>query len=384
MKKTCSPSLQALTAAAMALPGFSAPALADAPPDRAELGYRYSQYQEDRMPQSQVATGSQERYDIEVHQFRWLTPLGEAYSLAATLDYETMSGASPMGVSQTGTTPALVMSGASIADKRLDLNLKASRYFAEGNASVTGGVSQEDDYDAVNLGLEGELHFNQKQTTVLGGVGFSSDSLSPTQAPGVTRPTEEDKTTLTGFAGVAQVLDRVSVIQTTVTLMLHEGYLSDPYRSYDVRPDSRTALAWNTRYRRWLDAAEAALHLDYRLYGDDWGIISHTLGVEWHQNIDAHLRLVPSLRYYSQGQADFYRGADVPGLAGEQSSDYRLSPYGALTFGLAAVATGHNWRLRLSGERYVSDADLALGGVGQENPGLINFTLVSLGMEYLY
>ncbi|MCP5163055.1 MAG: DUF3570 domain-containing protein [Hahellaceae bacterium] len=385
MKQTKSSRLQALTAAAMALPGISAQVQADAPPERNEIGYHYSQYQEDRAPESAVATGSKSRYDIGTHQFRWLGPVNEDYSLLATFDYEGMSGASPMGVTKGADgKPLLVMSGASIEDTRMDLNVKATRYFPEGNASASLGYSTEDDYNAVNLGVEGEKHFNNKSTTLSGGVGFSSDTIEPTQQSGTVRPTSEDKTSVTGFIGGAQVINAVSVIQTSLTVTMHDGYLSDPYRSNDVRPDSRLGFAWNTRYRRWMADSNAALHLDYRLYSDDWGILSHTLGMEWHQNLDDSLRITPSLRYYTQSQADFYVPFDVSGIAGEQSSDYRLSPYGAITLGLAAVASGPNWRLRVSGERYYSDGDFALGGVDVENPGLINFTLLTVGMEYLY
>ena len=94
--------LNALTTAALALPGLaitaaSTSAQADAPPTNTEVGYRYSHYQEEDVPQSKLASGSKQRYDIDVHQFRLLTPVGDNYAVDTTFDYETMSGASPFG-----------------------------------------------------------------------------------------------------------------------------------------------------------------------------------------------------------------------------------------------------------------------------------------------
>jgi hypothetical protein len=75
---------------------------------------------------------------------------------------------------------------------------------------------------------------------------------------------------------------------------------------------------------------------------------------------------------------------DIPGLEGDKSSDYRLSPFGAVTFGLSAVAHSYNWKVIVSAERYVADGDLALGTVENESPGLLQYTLVTLGFDYSF
>ena len=385
MKIEKSRTLSALTSAALAIPAVtvSSNATADAPPTMTEVGYRYSQYQEDDLAESKVASGSTQRYDINIHQFRVLTPVGDNYAVNATFDYETMSGASPMSTIQGADgEPLLVMSGASIDDTRMDLNVKTTRYYDEGNASVIGGYSTEDDYEAFNLGLEGEKHINDKLTTLMGGIGYSNDTIEPTPAPG--RVTEEEKYTATVFGGVAQVINAESVLQTSISYAYSDGYLSDPYKLVDQRPGSRSSIAWNTRYRHYLGELDAAVHAGYRLYTDDWDMVSHTIGVEWHQNIDANLRVIPSFRYYSQSQAEFYKSIDVPSLEGDKSSDYRLSPFGAVTFGLSAVAHSYNWKIIVSAERYIADGDLALGTVETEHPGLLQYTLLTVGFDYSF
>ncbi len=382
--------LNALTTAALAIPGMAMTAVAtgvhaEAPPTNTEVGYRYSHYQEEDVPQSKLASGSKQRYDIDVHQFRVLTPVGENYAVDTTFDYETMSGASPYGTVDDGEgNPLLVMSGASIEDTRMDLNVKTTRYYESGTASVIGGYSTEDDYEAYNLGLEGTVDVNDKMTTLMGGLGYSDDTIKPTQASGFNRVTNESKYTATTFLGVAQVIDARSVFQTSINYAYSDGYLSDPYKLVDQRPNSRSSVAWNNRYRYFFGDLDAAMHADYRLYVDDWDLVSHTMAFEWQQNIDPNLRVIPSVRYYSQSQADFYTPIDIAAQPGDKSSDYRLSPFGALTFGLSAVAHSYNWKVIVSAERYVSDGDLALGSVEKEHPGLLQYTLVTLGFDYSF
>ena len=78
MKKSASRSLIALSTSALALPGI---AEADAPPLTSSLSYKISNYQEDDLSREQVPFGELERYDIDVHQFQFVSPLGRDYAL---------------------------------------------------------------------------------------------------------------------------------------------------------------------------------------------------------------------------------------------------------------------------------------------------------------
>ena len=69
------------------------------------------------------------------------------------------------------------------------------------------------------------------------------------------------------------------------------------------------------------------------------------------------------------------------------SSDYRLSPFGAISFRIRAEARFKGWpfealdcRTSLSYERYMSGGDLAFGKVNVENPGLVDFNVVSVNL----
>jgi hypothetical protein len=90
------------------------------------------------------------------------------------------------------------------------------------------------------------------------------------------------------------------------------------------------------------------------------------------------------VRYYSQSQAEFYAPwFDSEPSDGLYSSDYRLSPYGALSYRIRAETRLQSWELdwilNVGYERYRSSGDLALGKVSVENPGLVSFDMLSVG-----
>lgn len=381
--------LQALASGALALPGLSGVAWADAPPERPEADARYSRYWEDDLPGHRVAGGNaSERYTIDVFQFQYATPFGARSDLGLNFVWESMSGASPISVD---TSNRVVMSGATIEEERLDFRGGGNYYFDEGRVGGSIGYSTENDYDAVSLAVDGSRNVNNGATTLLGGLAMSFDDVSPTQQGGTAPRLGGDKQSYTVFAGLAQVLTRTASLQATATYRYSTGFLSDPYKQAfvgggplaDTRPNARNQVALLVRARKHFDQVNGTLHGDFQYAFDDWGINAATVELAWHQTVFEALRLVPQFRYYSQSQADFYN-TTFPGPTAPRhfSSDFRLSPFGALTYGLKAETNFRgilktDWELALSYDRYVSDADLALGSVSVENPGLVAYHLVS-------
>jgi len=393
--------LAALGAAALALPGLAGSARADAPRERFDVNYRYSYYKENNLKPSRLAAGSRDRYEIQVHQLQTVAPLTSRMDLQVDVAYETMSGASPWYVvpnTQNPDKPLQVMTGATINEERTDASAKGNYYFDEGRAGVSAGVSYESDYLAYSGGVDGEMHFNDGLTTLSGGVSGSYDIIDPTDKDFyATRPQhKERKKTATLFGGISRVINRNVALQSSVTYKFSDGYLSDPYKQVfiggnsansDVRPDQRNQVSILTRYRHHIETLEGTLNADYRFYIDDWEINSHTLELAWHQAIWDSIKLIPSFRYYTQSQAKFYAPYfDSAPADGLQSSDYRLSPYGALSWGIAAEAgIDVTNRLRfdttLSWRQYVSSANFALSKVEVANPGLVNYHVFSLGVR---
>jgi hypothetical protein len=403
-----STTLQALWGSALALASLPQAARADAPIERLSAEYNFSRYTEDNIPSSKVFFGETSRYEIDMHQFSLRSPLTSVSDIALELVHETMSGASPWynvpDIPGPGSEPLQFMTGATIDDARTDVLASYNRYYDNARVGYSAGYSTENDYRAINVGVEGETHFNEGNTTVSGGLGISIDSIEPTDADLFsTRPDSEDKKSLTLMGGYSQILNRAVLVDTSLTYKFSDGYLSDPYKAVwyqdggiilsDERPDSHHQLAWLSRFRGHVRELEGTLQADYRLGLDDWGIISHTIELAWHQALGHRLSIRPSFRYYSQGEADFYRpyydlGENPTSL---RSSDFRLSAYGAILFGIKGQ---YRFRTRWTGkrdlvvtlawDRYFSSEDLSFDGDASESPGLVDYDTLTLGLTLVW
>jgi hypothetical protein len=385
MSAIISRNILALSSTALALPGI---ALADAPPTQSTVSYKISNYKEDDLSRAEAPFGELARYDIDVHQFQLVTPIGSKLSLQIDANYESLSGASPWFTS-TGLNgkPVVNLSGASgINDRRSELNI-GSRYYLE-NGSIAGniGYSEEDDYRAAYLGLNAERHFNKDLTTLSAGLSYSSDDIFPSDAALFNRVKKADKQSSSVFISLSQIINRVSSFQTSLSLTEQSGFLSDPYKLLDVRPDDKTQFAWSNSYRRFFVAANAALHINYRYYHDDFGISSHTSDLAWHQNLGRTWQVVPQLRYYSQSSADFFTNIDdfLKAATDYQSSDYRLSAYGAISGGFSVIADLGSWKTTFTLERYLANDKYSAYDVTQPSTALVKYNRVSLGIDFSF
>jgi len=386
MNKTTA--LQALTSAALAIPGLAAAEV--------QTEYLYAHYQEADLPASRGGGQSSERYEINSHRFRLTSPLGEA-TAALNLTLESMSGASPWYITPDANGKLTqVMSGASISEERADVEATLAYPVGDVQVAVSLGYSKEDDYEAFNGGAEFEHTPEGQAYSFSGGIGYSYDRLEPTvgrSSLDVIRKADRDS--LNVYGGVSFILGPQTVLQTSLGYALGDGYLSDPYKlAYiqsqtntvsDTRPGERTSWTASARLRHYVAPLGAALHVDYRYYDDEWDVTAHTLEVAWHQTFADTWRLTPSLRYYTQSQAYFYapyyQNARADGLA---SSDYRLSPYGALSVRLDLRKAIGAWELGGGIERYEASADYALESVKVENPGLVEYLALSLKLAYRF
>ena len=385
MKDSASRNIIALSTTALALPGI---ALADAPPTQSTISYKLSNYQEDDLSRSETPFGDLERYDIDVHQFQLVSPLGRNMSLHVDANYESLSGASPWYTSRSlDGEPIVNLSGASgISDRRTELSI-GSRYYLE-NGSFGGniGYSEEDDYRAIYFGFNTEKHYNNDLTTVSAGLSYSSDKVFPTDAALFNRVEEDDKQSSSLFVSVSQIINQVSSFQSALSFTEQSGFLSDPYKLRDFRPDDKTQIAWSNSYRRFFVSANAALHVNYRYYHDDFGISSHTSDLSWHQNLGRTFQIVPTLRYYNQSAADFFTNVDdfLNPISEYQSSDYRLSAFGAVSGGLSVIADMNSWKVTLTAERYLANDKYSAYDVSLPSTALVKYNRISLGIDFRF
>ncbi|MDH4016143.1 MAG: DUF3570 domain-containing protein [Actinomycetota bacterium] len=397
--------LEALTKSALALPGLAGlagPAQADAPTPDWEVDLSGSWYKEADLSEGQWAEelgGSTERYSIQAYQLGVLAPITNQIDASVDLVFETMSGATPWYVlpdaGDPEGRPVAAMTGATIEDTRIDGQFTVNHYFDRGRLSMSGGFSTENDYGSGNFGLSAERNYNDKNTTLSGSMSFSWDTVRPTDAVihGHEAGAEYDKKTRTVSVSLSQLLTRSSVMQLGYTYKNNVGFLSDPYkdvyftlttsRENDSRPDVRNQHTLLLRYRQFLSAPNASLHLDLQGYFDSWDVRSLGVTTAWYQSLGGPWELVPSFRYYSQSQALFYAPYfDAPNQD-YFSSDYRLSPFGALQAGIRVAAQLDNltkwavWNVSAGYDYYWSSEKFALGNVAVGNPGLVRWGLLS-------
>ncbi|AWB68717.1 hypothetical protein C2869_20985 [Saccharobesus litoralis] len=384
--------LASLAGAAMALPAINVQAASVA--DNFQIGVRHHAYQEEGIDSNKLQQGSAgERYDIDVNQFQLIAPLSDSFQLDVNYQVEKMSGASPYFTQKNADGQVVqVMSGASIEDTRKDSSAKLT-YVAD-NYSLAAVIarSTEDDYESSSYGIELSYELADKLTTLNLAADQSQDEISPTF--GVTSPSVNfaEKDSWSVYAGLTRVLNKNMQLQVGLGLIDKSGFLSDPYKIVvpgsgqaasfvDTRPTERQATTLSTRLRYFIPEVNAALHADYRYYDDDWQINSHTFELAWYQNLADSWQVVPSLRFYSQSQAYFYENFyEVARSDGLQSTDYRLSSYGAITLGLNLYKQIGNWRLTAGYQTYNSDESYALDS-GEGSVGLIDFDMLSLGFD---
>ena len=373
----------------LGLPGFSELMAADG--DTNDLQYRYTLYDENPLPLKVLADGDPDRYRIKSHQFSFKREMNERFTLTVEGIHESMSGSSPWYViPEPERGPLQVMSGATIYETRDELKLGLGIEKDDIEHSVQIGYSTEDDYDALFASYSGEYEQANKHTTLMWGVSYSDDHLSPTDADLHGRVKHAERNSTSGSIGITRVINRNALIQTGVQLTYQDGFLSDPYKQMwindsvvnDKRPDNRTAFSWSTRFRQHITSTKAALHADYRYYNDDWGVTAHTLNLVWNQPFGQHLELAPSIRYHSQRAADFYSPAITDGhIPDYWSSDYRLATFGAMRYRLSAAWRAEIWSITLNADIYNSNESLALFGPHFDTPALVDFWRFSLGWQ---
>ncbi|MFK8050083.1 MAG: DUF3570 domain-containing protein [Halioglobus sp.] len=377
------PTLLALTSSALLLPAYQS-AQADAPPDFAELGIRYGQYEEDDARASKTLGDSRERYEIDVTQFHLLSPVSDNWSLALDVQYEDMSGASPWFVGQNAEGDAqVVLSGASIADTRTDVSLTTRYYYDRGNIGVKYNRSEEDDYESDAISIDTSFNDADGLTTYSVAISASSDDLEPTQGTTPTNTLRDEKDIRSAWVGVTRIISKRGILRFGLGYTYRDGFLTDTYKLNDRRPDERKEWTASTGYRHFFVDANAALHADYRYFNDDWGITSHTIDLAWHQNVGQRAQVIPFVRYYTQDEADFFSNA-VDFNQRYYADDYRLSSFGAISSGLKLnYSFGKNWRASLSTERYSASGSVGSYG-GEESPGLVKYWRYGIGLDYLF
>jgi hypothetical protein len=359
----------ALIAAALALPGIlPSQAHAQTAPDEGVVALRYLDYR-DWQPGAR-------RMTVRNPSLYALVPIGSSLAFEGSVVYDAMSGASPLNHD--------TLSGASglgITDYRTAGDARLTKYI-DGNALAFGVAgSYERDYRSRAASFAWRRVSADRNTTFAVGVAATRDSID--SANGVAK--NQHRETYDLLLGVTQVLSRDSLVESSLTWSDGRGYYSDPYKLLDTRPDRRRIFAWLTRYNRYLPSPDATLRVAYRYLDDSFGDRSHMVEASWVQTLPRGFTLTPTLRYYTQGAADFYHDPPFPAgsVPGEPyTADTRLSAYGAITAGVRLARSfpgGVTADVALN--FYRQRAGWRAGGGG--SPGLLEFSArwIEFGLE---
>ncbi len=300
----------------------------------------------------------------------------------------------------------------------------------EASLDVGAGTSAENDYNASFGNIGARLDFNHKLTSLNFGASYTESETEALLDHDAFPYLEESsfngrvknqilrgrKTDWAGNFGVTQVLNKSALLEGSVSYTTSSGYMSNPYKAVEIvfvdptqladeegkieatmraflenRPEKRQQWTENLRYVQHIEALDAALHLDYRFYHDDWDIQAHTISGDWIQPLGNGWSITPRVRYYSQNAANFYapylvsnqsEKYDPKLLPKNYSSDARLSGYGALSGGLTVTKKfAKGLELQAGAEYYTHEGSLKLGGNGENNYADFDGYLVNAALK---
>jgi len=493
-----STALQALTLAALALPGLMATGYATAEED--EAGFQWSHYQEGKRDLINVESNL-DPIEVDSVYVYSRTSLTDRIKFAFNYTQDTWAGATPITTAPlvagsnrpievdrggkpvvVGASPLIrrqifldkdynplskdgvtqkpggidsrvvhVMSMASPETRRQgDINLG---YEWDESALNWGfGGSVEDDYFSWFTNLNGRLDFNQKLTTLDMGFSYTGADIQATfdhdAITYINRGAFQDQITRTlsketirggrsdvsWNVGVTQILNKSALVRGSLGYTHSGGYLENPYKAMTIvfadpdplmpnpnnpdglvgdvrafleqRPDNRNQWQLGTGYVQHIGLLDAALHVNYQYFQDDWDINAHTFRLDWIQPVADSWTITPKVRYYSQSAADFYSSYllskqaynklssdpdtgqftttpfDRGKLPDNFSSDHRLSAYGALSGGaVLSKRFAKGLALEAGFEYYTHQDDLRLGGDGEGSYADFDYFVVNANLK---
>lgn len=262
---------------------------------------------------------------------------------------------------------------------RTEINLGASKEYRGYLPSLSYRLSNEPDYvsHGATAGVSKDLAGGD--ATLSAAYSLVLDTVGRTGTP--TEVFSESLQSHTGEVSLTQVLDAKTLVRAVYSLTHQRGYMEKPYRSvpifdasvlqllddngvalgldnFDTHrlafkpaeevPDTRTRHAAALRALRFVDAIDGSLRLDYRLYGDSWGMFGHTVEAALVKSLPWNLRLDSWARLHYQQGADFWQRTysvdNAMALPSLRTTDKSLSPYLQGTGGIRLERVWGNWK----------------------------------------
>jgi len=363
------------------------------------LRYRYQYYDE-----------QDGRIDVESHYLDYEHRWG-ATSASLRLAVDSLSGETPSGVPSE--TDERGWDFVNIEDERRVAVATIEHEINDYTLTFEYAHSKEDDYRSNAVTAKVSREFNQKNTTLTGGVSFAFDEVLATDFTNIFE--NEDKDTLDVSVGLSQILTPNTLFDLTLGYGRSRGFLADPYRRIsqdesqiiagpfgpieiegpfeypENRPNEQHRFMAKASVRHYFEEVDGALKLSYRFYANSDSVEGHTAELKWIQQVTEEVSVTPYLRYYQQSGADYYyptltgtgiRGTGLTDGSGPNySADYRVSKLEALTYGVrVAWDVRSDLTLDLQLERY------EMNGLDSETPASFFPTanVVSVGAQWRF
>jgi hypothetical protein len=329
------------------------------------VGTRFTHYaQAGHGYQSQAGgpPGSEE-LTVEQPQLEVVARQGERITHRLWVPMDVVSAASPDALDAVSTASRTNEAGSI----ELSSTWQATRATA---ATLHGGFHLEEPYRSWDFGLALAHSFADDNAVLSASVNQYFDWLDTYDIHG-TRLDRAGRSSTNANLGITQLLSSRTVGHLDYGVTLQNGTLGNSWNVVPLAtgtlddeklPRFRQRHAFVGRLAQSLPW-RAALHLYYRFYADDWGVLAHSAEAALYQRLGPWLWLRATYRVHQQSGVSFFTTAALP-TATLRSADSDLAPFVAQTFGgTVGVELKMIPRLRqlsadFSYERYVRSNDL--------------------------
>lgn len=226
-----------------------------------------------------------------------------------------------------------------IYEQRDEVDLAVSHIIDSSTLSGSYRYSKENDYESHGGTLSLAQDFADKSTNLVLALSGIFDDVGRSGDTSFSKPLN----TFGARVALTQILDTQTLIQLSYDLFIINGFQESAYRKvrlldgtpgcapmlgpdgmianlgvlddpkafngcriYENVPDDRMRHAFALQGRRAF-GPEWSAGLGYRLYTDDWGLLSHTVEARLSFLPADHTTLALRYRFYTQGKASFYK-----------------------------------------------------------------------------
>jgi hypothetical protein len=250
-----------------------------------------------------------------------------------------------------------------VTEQRDELDVSLDHELEDVTLTAAYRFSNEPDY--VSHGGSGgfSYDFADNNSTIAVGISGSTDQVGKAGDPQFARATG----TFGGRLSFTQVLGPGTLAQVMYELSHVAGYQGSPYRYIPIGNDAECTSATKgvsglstlcvpeanpnerLRHSASLELRQAlgevvSLGLAYRLYKDDWGVLSHTVRADLAWKLNPDTILSPRYRFYTQNAANHYRSRYLEPQR-YLTNDKELSP---LSSHRVALELDRLWRFETS------------------------------------